>query len=280
VNSSPLWINVNGSLLPAGTPFLSAGSRAFRYGDGIFETMLVQQDHIRLADYHFDRLEHGLRYIRCPLPPGITRERLNREILELCDQNEHRDLSRARLVLFRGEGGIFDKVPADPQYVIETWPLPPASPELNQHGLVVDVYSGGTKSCDGLANLKSNNYLIYALAAGWATDAGLDDCLVLNSRGTLADTTIANLFYCQNGQWYTPPLSDGCVAGVMRRYLLTAMPAAGFPVSERTTTIDDLLNAEEVCLTNAIRGIRWVAAFRDTRYSNTLTTALHRKLLL
>lgn len=266
--------------MPAGTPFLGAGSRAFRYGDGLFETMLIQKDQIRLKDYHFDRLESGLHYIRCPLPPGLTRERLNREVLELCDQNEHTGLSRARLVLFRGEGGIFDKVPADTRYVIETWPLPPASPEPDQHGLVVDIYPGGVKSCDGLANLKSNNYLIYALAAGWATETGLDDCLVLNSRGSLADTTIANLFYWQNGQWYTPPLSDGCVAGVMRRHLLTAMPAAGLSVSERTTTIDDLLNAKEVFLTNAIRGIRWVAAFRDTRYSNTLTTALHQKLLV
>lgn len=279
MNSSPLWINFDGSLLPSGTPFLSAGSRAFRYGDGLFETMLIENNRIKLWEYHFDRLASGLGFLRFSLPPEFTGERLFREILELCTRNGHKKRSRVRLVVFRGEGAIYDTTPSTPHYVIESWPLPEKDAEPDARGLVIDVFPEGRKACDPLANLKSNNYLLYVLAAGYATEHGLDDCLVLNCRETLADTTIANLFYCQEGQWYTPPLSDGCVAGVMRRYLLAAMPTAGFPVTEKTATIRDILDAQEIFLTNAIRGIRWVAAFRDARYSNTLTTTLHRKLI-
>lgn len=274
------WFNYNGELLPAGIPFLGAGSRAFRYGDGLFETMLVQGDRIRLGSYHFDRLFAGMGFLRFFFPGDLTRERLTGEILELCNRNGHTLSSRVRLVVFRSQGEIFDAAISDLHYVIESWPLPDRSPEPDPKGLAIDVFPEGRKACDRLANLKSNNYLLYLLAARYAGEHGLGDCLVLNSRDTLADTAIANLFYFREGRCYTPPLSDGGVAGVMRRHLLAAMPAAGFPVEERTVTIQDLLAADEVFLTNAIRGIRWVAAFREARYATTLTTALYQKLFI
>ena len=278
MNTSPLWINYDGSLLPAGTPILDAGSRAFRYGDGLFETLLVRNDQIRLAGYHFDRLFSGMGFLRFSTPPGFTRERLTREIQELCDRNGQPALSRVRLVVFRNQGGIFDWANSDLHYVIESWPLPENAPDDPPQGLVIDIFPEGRKACDHLANLKSNNYLLYLLAARYAGEHRLDDCLVLNTRDTLADTAIANLFYFREGRCYTPPLMDGGVAGVMRRHLLASMPGAGFPVEEKTITIQDLLTADEVFLTNAIRGIRCVASFRETRYTNTLTMALHKKL--
>jgi branched-chain amino acid aminotransferase len=240
--------------------------------------MLVRNNQIRLGSYHFDRLFSGMGFLRFSIPGGFTRERLTRDILELCDRNGQPMLSRVRLVVFRNAGEIFDPAGSDPQYVIESWPLAESSPDLNPRGLAIDVFLQGRKACDHLANLKSNNYLLYLLAARFAGEHGLGDCLVLNSRDTLADTAIANLFLFSSGRCFTPPLSDGGVAGVMRRHVLTVLPEAGFPVEEKTVTIDELLAADEVFLTNAIRGIRWVAAFREARYKNTLTTALHQKL--
>lgn len=278
MNRSPLLINYNGAFLAAGTAFLSAGSRAFRYGDGLFETMLVEDQQIRLGSYHFDRLAAGMRFLRFSTPPGFTRERLTQELLELCSRNDHGPLARVRLVVFRNEGDIFDPAGSDLHYVIESWPLAGKPRELDAQGLVIDVFPEGHKACGPLANLKSNNYLLYLLAARHVGEQGLDDCLVLNSRGTVADSAIANVFYFRAGRCYTPPLTDGGVAGVMRRHLLASMPDAGFRVEERPVTIDDLLTADEVFLTNAIRGIRWVAAFREACYKNTLTTALHQKL--
>jgi len=278
LNRSPHLINYNGKLLAAGTTFLGAGSRAFRYGDGLFETMLVKDREIRLASFHFDRLAAGMGFLRFHTPPGFTPARLTRESLDLCNRNGHTRLSRVRLVVFRNEGDIFDPTGSEPHYVIESWPLPESSPELPPGGLVIDVFPDGRKACDQLANLKSSNYLLYLLAARYAGERGLDDCLVLNSRETVADTAIANVFCFRAGRCYTPPLTDGGVAGVMRRHLLASMAQAGFEVEERTVTVGDLLAADEVFLTNAIRGIRWVAAFRDARYKNTLTMALYQKL--
>ena len=130
-----------------------------------------------------------------------------------------------RLVVFRGAGGLYDPQDHFPNYIIETWPLPAGSGELNQNGLLIDVFPDGRKACDPYANLKSNNFLLYVLAALHAKNNLFNDCLVLNSRERIADSTIANLFFARGGKFFTPPLSEGCVAGVMRRLLIEA--AAG-----------------------------------------------------
>jgi len=273
------WINHNGALVRSGTPVLTAGNRGFRYGDGLFETLLVKNGRIRLGNHHFDRLFGGLGVLRFVLPPHFTRESLETQILELCRRNGHPALARVRLVVFRAEGGLYDPVSLHPHYLIESWPLTGADTGLNANGLVIDVYPDGIKSCDALANLKSNNFLLYVLAALYAKEHRLNDCLVLNNHQRLADSTIANLFLVKDGQVHTPPLSEGGVAGVMRRFLLTAMPAAGFPIREEPVTAEDLLDANEVFLTNAIKGIRWVGTFRTTCYTNTLSTTIYNQLI-
>jgi len=275
----PAWIDHNGALLSADSGILKAANRGFHYGDGLFETLLVSNGRIRLRDAHFERLFAGMDLLRYVIPIHFTRENLEASILQLCERNGHIPLARVRLTIYRGDGGLYDPEDLHPRYLIESWALGPADIDLNEKGLMVDIYPDGIKSCDPLANIKSNNFLIYALAALYAKENGLDDCLVGNSHGRLADSTIANLFYCKDRQIYTPPLSEGCVAGVMRKFLLSALPDAGFPVHERPVTAEDLQDADEVFLSNAIRGIRWVQTFRKCPYGSDLSRTIHHQLI-
>jgi branched-chain amino acid aminotransferase len=240
--------------------------------------MLVREGGIRLASYHFDRIFEGLCRLQFQLPASFNPDELAHQVIQLCAANRHDPLSRVRLTVFRGEGGLFEPAPPHPHYVIESAPLTAADIRFSEKGLTIDTYPDGRKACDVLANLKSNNYLLYVLAALYARRHHLDDCLVLNSHDRLADSTIANLFYIKDRQFYTPPLSEGCVAGVMRRHLLTAIPEAGFSMYEKVTTPEDLLDADEIFLTNAIRGIRWVESFRDKRYSSQISAAIYTAL--
>ena len=269
---SPDWINYDGHLLRSDVALFTAANRSFRYGDGLFETMMVRDGRLCLSSCHFDRLFSGMQFLS--IRETFKREELEAHILELCQKNGNPPRSRVRMVVFRDAGPISSA----PHYIIESWPLP-GEPALNDKGLVIDVFPDGRKACDTLANLKSNNYLLYALATLYAQKQALDDCLILNSRDRLADSTIANLFYISKGQFFTPPLSEGCVAGVMRRHLLENMPRAGFPVVEKPVTIEDLLSADELFLTNAIRGIRWVSSFRTTKFTNSLTTNVYNQLI-
>ena len=257
-SSSSNYVNYNGVLYPADRPLLTADSRGFRYGDGIFETLFVRKGGIRLFDYHFERLVAGMGVLDMEVPAGFV-EKLGREVLALCEVNGvgFSGAGRVRLAVFRGESSFLGPVDRKAHYIIQSWAI-----EGGSGGNVrLGVFPGGRKACDVLANLKSNNYLLYILAAQYARKQGLDDCLVLNSRERLADSTIANLFYIRDSVFYTPPLSEGGVAGVMRRYLLEALPLAGYTVVEQPVTVGELLEADEVFLTNAIRGIVPVGEF-------------------
>ena len=279
MNSSADWIDHNGALLRAESPILTAGNRGFRYGDGLFETLLVQNGRIRLRDYHFERLFSGLRQLKFVLPAFFSAESLEAGILRLCNRNGHSALARVRLAIYRGNGGLYDSETIHPHYLIESWALTRADIALNTNGFFIDVYLDGWKACDSLANLKSSNFLLYVLAALYAKEHRLNDCLVLNSHQRLADSTIANLFYVKDNQLYTPSLSEGVVAGVMRRFLLSSLPGIGLPIHEQPVTVEDLQDADEIFLSNALRGIRWVGTFRTSRYPGDLSRDIYHQLI-
>ncbi|WP_158563200.1 aminotransferase class IV [Chitinophaga silvatica] len=266
----------NGKYIPAADPIFTADNRSFRYGDGFFETLKVYQGQVLLADLHFERLLATMHLLHFDIPPSFTKEFFVRQIIELCNKNNFTDLARVRVAVFRSDGGLYDPVNNLPNYVIQCWELPKSVLELNSEGLIVDIFPDVQKSCDKLSTIKSNNCLPYVMAAMYAKENRLNEVILLNQYGRIADSTIANVFIIDNGNVYTPPSTEGGVCGVMRKYLLNAdFP---FPVSEKVLTIEDLEKADEMFLSNAIYGIRWVKQFRETIYGNAKATILHELL--
>jgi branched-chain amino acid aminotransferase len=267
----------NGKLLPSTRPLYTADNRGYRYGDGLFETMKVVNGKIQLAPFHFERLWEGLEILQAPVPSLLTAEKLEKEILTLCIKNDCNDLGRVRLSLARGNGGLYD---GDDQllYTIEAWPLQDTINRLNENGLVIDVYPHARKSCDRLANLKTANFLPYVMAARYAKAEKWNDCILLNQHERVADTTIANIFIVQGDTLLTPSLSEGCIKGVMRRQLLQKAASFGWKTKEGPVVLNDLLLADEVFLTNATNGIRWVKNFRDKFFPQTQTQKIYHQL--
>ena len=153
--------------------------------------------------------------------------------------------------------------------------------------MIVDIYPDARKTCDILSNSKTNNYLPYVMAALHAKQNKLNDCFVLNQHDRICDATIANIFWIKDSVIYTPPLSEGCVAGVMRRFLMEKILNTGLThhsfsdggIMEATLDVHELESAQEVFLTNASYGIRWVKQFRNTTYTNTLTQIIYKEFL-
>ena len=272
------FINFNGSHVQSDKPIITASNRGLRYGDGLFETMRAQEGELILGRLHFERLFAGLDLLQFERPAFFTREELASQIRQLCEKNGHRKLSRIRLMVFRGNGGLNDEAKDGLGYIIESVQLGEEDIRLNEVGLSVALFSDGKKSCDRFSNLKSNNFLLYTMAARYAKKCGADDCLVLNAHGRACESTIANLFCFRDNILYTTPLSEGCVSGVMRRFLLQLLPAAGYNIVEKPLTITDIAMADELFLTNAIRGIRWVHQFEESRYLNIQTSAVFELL--
>jgi branched-chain amino acid aminotransferase len=274
-----MFLNFNGEVREDGVALLRADNRGFRYGDGLFETMLVRRGKVRLGEYHFERLAGGMRLLQLEFPRPLSLDMLEGQIGELCSRNGlgADQPARARLTVFREGGGLYNAPDRDAAYCTEVGA--PGAAGWNEAGLVLDVFPGGRKACDVYSGIKSNNYLLSTQAGMFARERRLDDCVLLNSHGRVAETSVANIWWVREGRIYTPPLSEGCVAGVMRRWLLEALPAAGYSVREESVDPEGLASAEEVFISNAIRGIQWVRDFRGSRFGCRAAAAIHEEII-
>ena len=268
------WLNLNGNYVEEKTPVIRADNRAFRYGDGLFETMKVVVGSIRLRDLHFERLFKGMETLQIMLQGFINADLFEEQIRKTILKNRISGPARVRLTVYRGDGGLYDFNNTSAGYVIQVWSLSSSSMSMNDSGLKVGLYEGGRKSVDELSNIKSNNYLVYVMGAIQARKYQHNDCIILNTNGRVCDSTIANVFYVKDGTIFTPPLTEGCVAGVMRSHLLSQLPSQGYNVIEKETSIEDLLNADEMFLTNAVSGLRWVGEFKEKKYVNTIASKI------
>jgi branched-chain amino acid aminotransferase len=268
-------VSVNGKLFPADKPVLLVSNRGYRYGDGLFETMKLINGKIILEAFHFERLFQGLELLKFKVPPSFTAAKLRKQALILCDKNKCGDLARVRLSVCRGNGGLHDQ-PGELQWLIECQPADRSANAINKKGISIDIYPGLQKTCDVFSNLKSANFLPYAMAAEFARENKLDDCIVCNTRGQIADATIANIFLIKNKLVITPALTEGCVNGVMRRYILEKLRQTDLEVREGVVTRSDLETFDEVFLTNAMVGIKWVAQSKKKKYKNTQTLQIYK----
>jgi branched-chain amino acid aminotransferase len=159
-------------------------------------------------------------------------------------------------------------------FYIEQWPLLPKKLLVDN----IDVFDGQYKACNSLSNLKSGNALIYVLASQYAAANQLDDALIMNQYGRLAETTSSNVFWIKNGVISTPPLTEGPVAGIMREVVIELVIKKGLLLKEKELTIDELLVADECFLTNALNGITMVNKFRGKQMDHKITSLLQREI--
>ncbi|WP_153796633.1 aminotransferase class IV [Foetidibacter luteolus] len=274
------YINYNGKIYHSGKLIISPDNRSFRYGDGFFETMKMINGRIILQPFHFERLFSSLETLRFEKPSYFTEAYLKQQVEELVAKNNHAGLARIRLMIFRGDGGLYDAENHFPNLLVQTWQMDNANNRLNENGLVTDIFPHARKACDLYSPVKSNNYLPYAMAALWAKENRLNDALLLNSFNRVADATIANIFVVKDGAVLTPSLQEGCVSGVMRRYLLQCLRKENIPVQETQLSAEDVYNASEVFLTNAGYNLRWVKQVGRYGYQNQLAAFLHNKFVV
>lgn len=256
----------NGTFQPDHQPLFSATNRGFRYGDGLFETIRLVENTLPLAPLHWDRLQQSLALMGLDWP--LPSEELSRLILELAGRNGCAEAGRIRVTIYRESG-------RQASCLIEAGLLAPSYSGLLPLGFRIDLYPFARKACDAFASLKSANHLPYVLAGQFAEEQGLDECLVLNSAGRIADGSRTNLFLVRKGALYTPALHEGCVNGVMRRYLIETLKKTGLAVHLSEISEEELLDAEEAFLTNALIGLWPVASFREKTYGRSLTEQIY-----
>ncbi|HRH37649.1 MAG TPA: aminotransferase class IV [Flavobacteriales bacterium] len=273
-----LLVNINGTLHPADEPTLTLDNRAFHFGDGLFESMRVVNGKPCFIDAHWARLTTGADLLRIQLPEGFDRKAFERSILDLVTASGIAS-GRCRFTLYRGGGGYYRPEQDGGHYAIELVPMEDPHHTLNQTGLVVDIWPEMRKPVNELSRHKTLNAQYYVMAALWSRQRGLDDCLLQNDRGNIIESSSGNLFIVSNGVLYTPSLSDGCLGGVMRAQVINLALAHGIKVYECSLNPQNLLAADELLFTNAVRGIRWVGGYRTKRYAHKLSGTLMELLV-
>lgn len=268
---------LNGHLVSIYEPSVSFANRAFRYGDSLFESIRLCNNKIMFLRDHITRLKLGMTVLRMNVPAEFNTENIHEQILNLLRHNTHAPHARIRLTVFRNEGGFYTPETNDISFLIESEELQ-GSYELNQKGFWVDVYGDMKKSLNKLANIKSGNALLYVMAGLAKQSMKLDECFILNETGNICECISSNIFVVKNGTIFTAPLTEGCVAGVMRKQIMHMATENKILTFENPLTTYTIMNGDEVFLTNSIGGIRWVGQFKQKYYTNKMAQFFTEKL--
>ncbi|MBT7324455.1 MAG: hypothetical protein HN855_04790 [Anaerolineae bacterium] len=250
-----IW--VNGKLLSYPDATISPLDRGFTLGDGLFETMRVHQGEIIRLSKHLTRLRRGAKVIALPLPWSDAE--FAQAVLQTLDVNHLQD-AFIRLTVSRGvpskRGLLMDEATTKPSLIIqcgEFFGYPIALYERGVHAIISTIRRNEHSP---LANIKSLNYLDNILARREADAQGADDALLLNTAGELACASAANLFFVQDKNLITPPLSAGVLPGTMRNFVMREIaPRNGLIVQERRIKPNEIEKMDEAFLTNTLMGI-------------------------
>jgi branched-subunit amino acid aminotransferase/4-amino-4-deoxychorismate lyase len=269
-----LYINNNGTILTNDAPTIHAGNRGHLYGDGVFESIRIMNGVPINLENHIHRLLEGAKAIKMRTAAFHNFDFFRGRILELCQKSGIVEGGRCRISLDRVTGGAYKPESNECTFFIEVYPYDTNNFELNSKGLEIDLYSDIKKQKNFLSNFKTKSGLMYVMAAVNASERKLDDVLISNDKGGILESSSCNLFVVSNGVLYTPGLDEGCLAGTMRMQIINLALNNGIKVYECNILPQNLLAADEIFLTNSIRGINWVSGYRTKRYFNNMSRRL------
>lgn len=270
------FISINNQIVSRETPLFTVGNRSFRYGDGFFESMRITGAGLPFLKNHFQRIVDTAATLELQLPHGFTADQLKENVLQLTEKNGIKGEGRARVNLYRNDGGLYAPIDNSCSIVIDVTAYEGGGLgyELNSRGLKIELYQKIKKPCNALSTIKSCNSLLYVLAGKFKTEHELDESVILNDKHNVCEFTSSNLFIVINGVLYTPSIAEGCIDGVMRKVILELASKARINVYETELKPNDLIRADEIFLTNAIQGVQWIGAYKTKRYFNKVSKIL------
>ncbi|MBN2669397.1 MAG: aminotransferase class IV [Bacteroidales bacterium] len=280
MSQASLFLCYNGRVLKDHEFVASHRNRAFKYGDGFFETMHFAYGHVQLLEQHFERIRRAMDDLQMFNNVLLQPKLIENEIKHLISANHFFNGARVRLTVFREDGGLYRPAGNKANYLIEVASLDALNYPLNSEGLHIDLYLKHSKSTGINYFYKSLNSKVSILGSILASELMVDDCLLINSKGELIESTNSNLFIIKDLNVYTPAIESGCVDGIMRGEVIKIIKNSNLNLHTYSFfTPKDIISFDEIFLTNAIKGIQWVGAYHQKRYDNKITKQLHSQLV-
>ena len=270
-------VNFNGALIAENEVKLSTQNRAFKYGDAIFETIKVVNGKVVFLEDHYFRLMASMRMLRMKIPMEFTLEFLQEEITKVVKELPEASMYRIRLTVFRKDGGLYTPVTNEIDYIIEGSPLEHTDKEVYK----VDVFKDFYNYSGLLSTVKTTNRMLNTLAAVFAEENDLDNCILLNERKGVVEAINGNLFIVKGNVVKTPALTEGCIKGIVRKKVIDIIEKhPDYTIEETAISPFEIQKADEVFITNAIIGIQSVTNYRKKEFSTEITNKIKSSLQL
>lgn len=271
-------INFNGTIV-SGDSNLLTHNRSFLYGDAVFETVKIVNSKILFLEDHYFRLMSSMRIVRMEIPMNYTMEFFEEQILTLAKAKNLDASSRARITVYRNDGGYYLPQNNSVSVLINVESLDDVKYSIIEKEYVVDLYTDFYISKQLLSSIKTTNKLLNITASIFASENDLDNCLLINESKNVVEALQGNLFMLKGTTLVTPPVSEGCMNGVMRKQVLSlARNIENLEVVEGVISPFDLQKAEQLFITNVIKGIQPITKYRKKEYSIDFSRLMIQKL--
>lgn len=266
-------ISVNGTI-EENTHLFIENNRGFLYGDALFDTLIYQNNTFVFLEAHYFRLLASMRQLRMEIPAFFTQDYWKKQMLKTIKANSLQD-SRIRTSIYRNSSGLYTPRTSKTQFIIQATPLLNHSKSIYKLG----IYKENFVNTSPISNLKTTNRITNVLASIFAKDNGYDNCILLNHKKQVAEVTHANIFLVIKNQIITPPLSEGCINGIVRMKLIELLKEEPlFEIIETAINPFDLQKADEVFISNSVIGIQEITHYKKKIYSTEISNLLQRKL--
>ncbi len=273
-------VNFNGNLLAQDSKLFNHQNRGFRYGDALFETLRVVYGIPYFLEDHYFRLMASMRIMRMEIPMNFTPEFFEEELLKTIEVQGLLDSpARARLTVYRNDGGYYTPQTNHIGYVVEATPLETPFYLIDTTTYQVELFKDYYINADMLSNLKTTNKAVNVIAGVFAKEHSYDNCLLLNNEKKVVEAINGNVFLVKGNEVKTPPLKDGCLDGILRKKIIQILQKhSQYTIVEESISPFELQKADELFITNVIAGIQPVKQYRKKEFKNTVAQDLVGKL--
>ncbi|MCL9806155.1 aminotransferase class IV [Flavobacterium amniphilum] len=254
-------------------------NRGFLFGDAVFETVKILDSKVLFAEDHYFRLMASMRILRMEIPMDFTLEFFENIILSDAKKEQVENSSRARLTVFRKDGGLYLPKTNEVDYIISVSGVENPLYTIENKTYEVDIYKDFHVSKQLLSTLKTTNKICHITGSIFANENGLDSCILLNEERNVTEFLNGNIFMLKEGVLSTPPINEGCLNGIMRKQVLAiAKTIKNIEVKEEPVSPFDLQKADELFLTNVIKGIQPITKYRKKEFETVFSSNLLQKL--
>jgi branched-chain amino acid aminotransferase len=241
------------------------------FGDGFFETLIFTDGCLHFAQDHFARMQQASRALHLELPlPLATLEGLQNTLARLAEANRLTN-ARLRLQLWRAGGGRYTPTTTTTEWLATAEPFVADGTAVATAGFALNIYS----MYSPLSFCKGPQAWLYVRAAHERQQRGLDEIILCDAAGHVAEAGAAAIFWIKSGVLFTPSLDTGCVAGVRRAQVMRAARAAGLECQEGLYKQEVLLAADAAFTAN-VASVRTVLAIGNTFFAQPNLAFLQR----